>query len=520
MPSYDAIVIGGGVNGMAAAGRLAKSGRKVLLFESRKELGGGAARRSFAEGYSVDGAAHLLHLLDSRVEDQLDLASHGLRYLETALPTTALSADGRHLRFEGVYGETLSGDISPKEKQAWAALRERLLLHAETLKPFKQMTPPRLEQKAGNDMLALAKIGLGLRRRGRANLQDFLRLLLINIYDVLDEELTDERLKGLIAHDAVLGAYTGPRSPNSLLLLLNRLAGEVKGSAGALALPAGGVAAVAASLVKAIAALKVECRTNAGVAAIRIENDRAVGVRLSSGEEMSAGMIVSAINPRITFLDLVGHRHLDIGFMRGIEAIRMRASTAKLHLALNGAPDFLKADLKSRLVIAPSSNAVEEAFNAVKYNQFSATPVMEIMMPSAFEQGFAPQGHHVLSAIVQFAPTELAGGWAKGKPAFLKAIMQRLETYAPGIGKQVVKAELLTPQDIESEYGFIGGNWHHGEFAVERMLFLRPMPGLAQYETPIGNLYLAGAGSHPGGGISGAAGWNAAERILQKGARR
>jgi len=200
-----------------------------------------------------------------------------------------------------------------------------------------------------------------------------------------------------------------------------------------------------------------------------------------------------------------------VGFVRKVEAIRMRGSVAKLNLTLNAAPDFRGANLRSRLVIAPSSKAVEEQFNFIKYNEFSPEPVMEIVLPSAFEGGA-----HRLSANVQFAPTAPEGGWGKVKPQFLKAIMKQLELYAPGIGKLVTDTELLTPEDIEKQYGLIGGNWHHGELAVERMLFLRPFGGMAQYETPIRGLYLGGAGAHPGGGISGAAGWNAANHILKE----
>ncbi len=492
MPSFDAIVIGGGTNGMAAAGRLAKAGQKVLLLESRKTLGGGA------------GISHLVNVLDSRVEKELQLEKHGLSYADANVSTTALSPTGDHLVFGGAFGEALSG-VSEGEARAWAELRARLLAHAATLKPFKQMTPPRLQHKAGNNLMAIARMGLGLRMRGKDALQDFLRLLLINVFDVLEDELTDDRLKGLIAHDAVLGAFMGPRSPNSLLLLLNRIAGD------SLKYPKGGVPSVAAAMSKAIAALGVESRTNAAVQSLVVENDKAVGVVLKSGERIDARRVISAINPQTTFMKLLGARQLDVGFVRKVEATRMRGSVAKLNLKLKTLPDFRGANLRSRLVIAPSARSVEEQFNPIKYNEFSPEPVMEIVLPSAFEEG-----PHTLSANVQFAPTAPESGWATAKPAFLKAIMKQLELYAPGIGKLVKETELLTPEDIEREYGFIGGNWHHGELAVERMLFLRPFAGAAQYETPIRGLYLASAGSHPGGGISGAAGWNAANHILKR----
>lgn len=508
MPSCDVIVIGGGTNGLAAAGRLAKAGRKVIVLESADVAGGGARTIEFAKGYRVSPVAHLLNLLDIRVEQGLGLE---LSLAAANIATTALQPSGDHLVLHGNYGESISGTLADSDRAAWIDLRKKLQRFAAMLRPFKAMSPPRLGKGVGNDMLKLAGMGLKIRGLGRDDLREFMRLLLINVADVLDDELKDDRLKGAIAFDTVLGAHLGPRSPNSLLLLLNRLAGN------ALSLPAGGMGSVASAMVKAVQALGVEIRLKAKVKSVNIAGDRATGVTLQNGEVIGARTVVSAINPKTTFLDLVGPRHLDTGMMRRAKNILMRGNAVKLHLALKGAPDFEGADLKTRLVIAPSVRAVEDAFNPVKYVEFSENPVMEIVIPSAFEEGMAPKGHHVLSAIVQYAPV---GMDAKSRAAFLKRIMATLENYAPGIGKLVLKSEMLDPGDLEKTYGFVGGNWHHGELAAEQMLFLRPFIGAAQYETAIPELWLAGAGSHPGGGISGAAGWNAAERILKMEGRR
>ncbi len=511
MPSYDAIIIGGGTNGLAAAGRLAKAGRKVLVLESAAVAGGGATTKEFTKGYKVSAVAHLLNLLDPRVEQGLDLKRHGLEFAATNVSTTALSPTGDHLRFEGNYGETISGSLSETDRASWNELRQKLMRFAAVQRPFQAMTPPRLGKGVGNEMMKLAGLGLKIRGLGRDDLREFMRLMLINVADVLDDELKDDRLKGAIAFDTVLGAHLGPRSPNSLLLLFNRLAGE------ALSIPKGGMGSVAAAMSNAVQALGVEIRLNAKVQSVTIADDKATGVTLKNGETLSAKTVISAINPKTTFLDLVGPRHLDTGMVRRANNILMRGNAVKLHLALKGAPNFKGANLKTRLVIAPSVRTVEDAFNPVKYGEFSENPVMEIVILSAFEEGLAPKGHHVLSAIVQYAPVVMD---AKARAAFLKCIMATLETYAPGIGKLVVKSEMLTPEDLEKQYGFVGGNWHHGELAAEQMLFLRPFIGAAQYETAIPGLWLAGAGSHPGGGISGAAGWNAAERILKTEGRR
>lgn len=520
MRSYDVIVIGGGTNGLAAAGRLAKAGRKVLVLEQSSVLGGGAQTCEFAPGYRVSPVAHLLTMLDPRVEHGLDLRRHGLTYAAKSIASTALSATGDHLVLEGAYGQHVKGSLSAADREAWRTLRDRLMRFASVLSPFKDITPPRLSHAAGNPLLKLAQLGMNVRRLGRDDLREFMRLLLINVADVLDDEVTDDRLKGLIAFDTVLGAHLGPRSPNSLILLLNRLAGEAAGERAGLALPKGGMGAAAAAMAASVQWLGVDIRLNSKVVKILIEGDQIAGLALSDGLEVRAQRVVSAINPKTTLLSLVGPRHLDTSFIRRAQNIRMRGTACKLHLALTAAPDFRGADPRTRLVIAPSIREVETAFNAVKYGGFSERPVMEIVLPSAFEEGHAPAGHHVLSAIVQFAPYALRGGWASGQLAFTERIMAVLEAHAPGISRLVVAQQLLTPEDLEAHYGFVGGNWHHGELAVEQMLFLRPMIGAAQYETPIAGLYLGSAGSHPGGGVSGAAGWNAAERILATEGRR
>ena len=284
----------------------------------------------------------------------------------------------------------------------------------------------------------------------------------------------------------------------------------------AITMPKGGMGAVGAAMEQAVTRAGGVVRLNGAVARIIIDNDRAVGVALASGAEARAPIIISAINPRTTFQKLVGPQHLDAGFYKRTHHIRSRGGAAKLHLALKGTPHFRGADFKSRLVIAPSIRAVEDSFNAVKYGEVPLQPVLEAILPSAHEPGFAPDGCHTLSAIVQFAPHAPKDGHAAARAQMLENSLAVLETYAPGIRGMMIHSELLMPYDIEARYGMVGGNWHHGELAVEQMLFLRPLPEAAQYSTPLPGLWLAGAGNHPGGGITGAAGWNAAERILRE----
>jgi len=509
MPSseHDIVVIGGGTNGLACAARLAKSGRRVTLVEAGARCGGGAATVEFAPGHRVSGLAHLVTMLDRRVVSEMKLAQHGLDYAEADMATTTLGPRPLTMR----RGRT--DDLDAAEASAWEALHKRLDRYAGLLAPFREMTPPRLSRNGGNDLKSLARMGLDVRRLGKAETRELLRVFLINVADLLEDDLSDDRLMGLVAFDATLGSWLGPRSPNSLLLLLNRMAGEAGGKRGALALPKGGMGAVADAMASAATKAGVTIRTGARVATIRMSAEHAAGVTLETGEEIMSHLVVSAISPQATLRQLAGPPHTDIGTMRQVNGIKSRGGAAKLHLALSGTPDFGGADLRHRLVIAPSVDAVERAFNPVKYGEVPERPVMEITLPTAHDPDLAPAGHHVLSAIVQFAPHDPADRNA-ARASMLENTLAVLEEHAPGLRDLILHAELLMPYDIEARYGMAGGNWHHAELSVEQMLFLRPFHGAAQYESPLPGLWLASAGSHPGGGISGAAGWNAAGRIL------
>ncbi|NJS38430.1 MAG: NAD(P)/FAD-dependent oxidoreductase, partial [Rhodobacteraceae bacterium] len=388
MPSYDTIVIGAGPNGLAAAHRLASRGASVLVLEAAETPGGGA------------GLSHLSYNLDPRVERAMNLAAHGLQWRTTNLATTVLSPDGSHLRLEGALGATLAGDIDKRDRTAWAALRARLLRFAAVLGPLNQMTPPRIARSVGNPMAKLAMIGLRARMLGAAEFRELGRILLTNVHDLLDDELTDPRLKGALAFDATLGGWLGPRSPNTVLPWLVRLSGQTAGVQGALGLPVGGMAALGAVMARAAAGQGVTLRCATRVSRIMVEGERAVGVVLATGEELRSPHIVSAVAPTVTLLHLVGPRHLDAGLTTRTRHFKSRGGAAKLDLTLHALPDFRGADLRDRLIIAGSEHEVERAFNPVKYGRVPDRPVMEIVVPTAQET----DGPHQMSAIVQFAP--------------------------------------------------------------------------------------------------------------------
>jgi phytoene dehydrogenase-like protein len=495
MPSFDTIVIGAGPNGLAAAHRLASKGAKVLVLEAGDAPGGGA------------GLAHLSYNLDPRVETAMNLAGHGLEWADANLATTALDPGGNHLRLEGPVGARLSGTIVEADRKAWEALRARLLRFAAVWSPLNQMSPPRIARGVGNPMLKLAMVGLKARLMGAGDFRELGRILLTNVHDLLDDELSDPRLKGALAFDATLGGWLGPRSPNSVLPWLVRLSGQTGGQQGALGLPKGGMAALGTAMARAAEAQGVTLRCGARASRILVEGERVVGVVLAGGEELRAARVVSSIAPKTTLLSLVGARHLDAGLTTGARHLKARGAAAKLHLTLRALPDFKGASLTDRLLIAGSEHDVERAFNPVKYGRVPGRPTMEIIIPTAREPG--ADGRHRLSAIAQFAPHDPADRNA-ARAEMLAACMAQLEANAPGIGALVEGAELLMPYDIEDRHGLPGGQWHAGELSVEQMLFLRPLPGIAQYKGPLPGLWLASAGCHPGGGISGSAGWNAA----------
>ncbi|MEH7828717.1 phytoene desaturase family protein [Gemmobacter denitrificans] len=492
MPSFDTIVIGAGPNGLAAAHRLASRGVSVLLLEAGDAPGGGA------------GLAHLSYNLDPRVEKAMDLARHGLTWASRDLATTVVSPDGRHLRLQG---DRVTGDLPETDRAAWTALRARLLRFAAVLAPLNHMAPPRLARNVGNPMVKLAMIGLKARMMGGAEFRELGRILLTNVHDVLDDELTDPRLKGALAFEATLGGWLGPRSPNSLLPWLVRLSGETAGVQAAHGLPKGGMGAITEAMVRAVTAAGVTLRCKARVARILVEGEKVVGVVLQGGEELRAARVVSSLAPRTTLLSLIGARHLDAGLVTRMRHQKARGGAARLHLTLRGIPDFMGANLQDRLVIAGSEHDVERSFNPVKYGKVPSHPGLEIVIPTAHEP--RADGRHHLSVIAQFAPHAPADRDA-ARAEMLAACLAQLDRHAPGLAGLVERADLLMPYDIEDRYGLPGGQWHAGELSVEQMLFLRPLPGIAQYRGPLPGLWLASAGCHPGGGISGTPGWNAA----------
>lgn len=517
MMSFDAIVVGGGHNGLVAATLLAMAGRKVALFEASAELGGGAKTVEFHPGFKVPELAHVINRLHSDVIKAMELEKHGLKLGKPGVPISILDEHGKPLVLEGIYGETISGELGEEEKQDWLALRGRLLKQAAIYKQVFDHMPPPLERPGWREMLRLGKTALSLRMMGKIEMRHFLRMMLMCVDDVGKDHISDDRLRGLLALDATMGAHLGPRSPTSVLGLFYRLDGEVDGVMAGEVVPVGGPGAVIATMENSARAAGVEIHCGAKIARIDVTKGSAVGVTLDDGRVFTANTVFSSADPKTTFLNLAGPRVLETGFVRAVSNIRMKGDAARLFLALDKVPQFKGLSptaLAGRMVIAPSSDYVDWAFNPSKYGELAAAPAMEITVPSIMDTSMAPAGKAVLSVTLQHCPYDLKVGWEIGRTLLTETALNLLERYAPGIKSSVIASELLAPPDIEKRCNMTGGHWHHGELQADQMAMMRPVPTAARYATPINNLYLCGAGSHPGGGISGLPALNAVKTYL------
>lgn len=506
----DIIIIGGGHNGLVCAAYLAKAGRKVTVLEAADQVGGAAITREFTPGFSVSAGAHILNLLDGDIRKDLALESHGLQMSQSDLSSIALSEDGQHLTFKG--NQVLGTGVSSDDQTAMVEYHRFMTRFAGIIAGLHNDIPPRVSLTERKDLFSLAKTAWKIRRMGTTDMREFLRIAGINMYDILKENFEHPMIRGALSLDGVLGSFLGPRSNNSVFCALHRWSG---GNINNIA--KGGMGAVTAALASAARQQGVSIETSSPVARILMENGQASGVELENGQQLKAGIVVSNADPKTTFFNLLGARHLEAGFVRKMQHMRMLGNASKLHLALDGMPEFYGLDTEQaaqRLLIAPDIEYVERAFNHAKYGEHSIDPVAEISIPSLNDDSLAPAGQHVLSAIVQYTPYKLKAGWPQAKQAFLDQSIDLIAKYAPGIRDQIVAAELLTPVDIEREFRIHGGHWHHGELALDQFMMMRPVPGAAQYNAPVDGLYLCGAGSHPGGGVMGSAGRNAANAIL------
>ncbi len=519
MKNYDAVIIGAGHNGLICAAYLARSGQQVLLLEAADKVGGLGVAREFHPGFYAS-MAHTVNQLSSNIVDQLNLYQHGLDTDAKALSTIGLHPEAEHVYLDGL---TVKG-ATEKDLSSFQDYSRLMNRFADALLPFWLKTMPDIGFQSMQQLLTFGQIGWKLRHMGKQDMREFLRIIALPTRDLMDEYFDSTLLKATLSWDGLIGSRLAPRSPNSAILaLLYRMAGNYDGQRNSHIIPKGGMAGLMDALAKAAQSGGVDIRTGAAVEKILVEDikagHRASGVQLVGGEIIKASRIISNADPRSTFFDLLGARHLQIEFTQRIRRIRCDGYVAKLHLALDDLPAF--NGLKSadgRLIIAPSMDAIEFAYDDAKYGDCSKQPVMEIVIPTLRDASLAPAGKHVLSAHVMYAPYKIKSDQIESaRTEFLNTVIDQIAVYAPDIRDKILHKELLLPQDIEDQYRVTGGHWHHGELALDQMLMMRPTYEAGQYKTPVESLYLCGAGCHPGGGIMGGPGHNAAQLILSEG---
>jgi phytoene dehydrogenase-like protein len=519
--SYDVVIVGGGHNGLTAAAYLARAGRRVLVLERRHVLGGAAVTEEVVPGFHFSVCSYVVSLLRPEIIRELDLRRHGLEILPLDGTFTPLP-DGDYLWRPDDHDLTRReiSRHSPRDAEAYDDYSRTMVEMARFVRPLLAMLPPdptSLDPRGLARMLGLVRQFRKLPRRARHRL---VQLMTMSAAEFLDQWFESDALKATMAASGIIGTFLGVRSPGTAHVLLHHYMGEIDGTFRAWGLARGGTGAISEAIAGAAREAGVEIRSRSPVHRILAEGGRARGVVLGSGEEVRAPVVVSSLDPRLTFLRLLAPGDLPDAFVEDVGRYRFRGSSAKVNLALDALPDFTAlpgpgAHLRGAISISPTMDYMERAYDEAKYGRFSSRPYLDVVIPSLTDPGVAPPGKHVLSCFVQYAPYHLADGtWDEHRERLGDVVLDTLAAYAPNIREVVVGRQVVTPLDLEREWGLSEGNIFQGELTLEQLFFLRPVPGWAQYRTPVPGLYMCGAATHPGGGIMGAPGRNAATRIL------
>jgi phytoene dehydrogenase-like protein len=519
---FDAIVVGGGHNGLVAAAYLARGGRKTLVLERRHVLGGASVTEEIFPGFKFSVFSYVVSLLRPEIIRDLDLPAHGLQILPLESTVTPMD-NGDYLAGWADPDETRRELCrhSPRDADA-AAVFGRLMHHmAMAVKPILGMIPPDPTSLSPGDLAGLLKLGGHFRSLGAERFHALHKLMTMSSADYLDEWFEFGPLKATKSASGIIGTFLGPRSPGTAYVLLHHYMGELDGAFRAWGFQKGGTGAISESIASAARAQGVTIRTNAAVERVLVRNGEATGVVLEGGEEIPAKIVVSGLDPRLTFTRLVDSKDLPGTLVDAVRRFKFRGSSGKVNLALSGLPNFTclpgeGPHLRGAISISPSIEYLERAYDDAKYGEFSRRPYMDIVIPSMIDPNMAPPGKHVMSIFVQYAPHNLNGGWNDVKrEAFGDAVVDTLARYAPNIKSLILHRQVLTPDDIQRITGLTEGNIFQGELALQQLFFLRPAPQWAKYRTPIRGYWQCGAGTHPGGGIMGASGRLAANEILR-----
>src|SRR5580704_18919376 len=521
---FDIVIVGAGHNGLVAAAYLARAGRRVLVLESRELVGGCAVTEEIWPGYKVSTASYLSSLMQEKVVRELELAKFG--YIVDAKDPAFFSPfpDGRHLFMWQDRSKTLAeiAKFSQRDAEAYPkyeAHLERLAIVAESL---LLTTPPDFPPRGPGDFLEFLKLAGKLRGLSRDEIIGLVKIFTQSAADFLDQWFESEQLKVTLATDGVIGANGGPKSPGTAYILLHHCMGGVNGHRGLWGFVKGGMGAVSNAIADSARSRGVKIRTNVPVAKILVSEGRARGVVLESGDEIPAKIVASNLDPRRTFLKLTAAENLPPAFLESIRNFRSEGTSLKMNLALSGLPEF-KAypgapgpQHKATMHICPSVEYIERAWDDAKYGRPSRSPLIEMTVPTMYDPSLAPEGRHIMGIFLQYAPYTLKDSdWDRERDPYTERILDVIEEYCPNIRSIIEHRQTLTPLDLERRFGITGGNIFHGEMSLDQMFVMRPVAGWARYRTPVKGLYLCGSGAHPGGGVMGAPGHNAAREILR-----
>ena len=519
---YDAIVIGAGHNGLIAAAYLARAGKRVVVLERRPIVGGAAVTEEIFPGYRFTEFSYVVSLLRPEIIRDLELPRHGLKILPLPSTFTPLrdgdylaSWDDHDLTRRELYRH------SPRDAESYDEYSRVMARAAKAIKPIIGLVPPDPSSLSPRDLLGLLKLGRFGASLSERELYQISKLVTQSSGDLLDDWFELDALKGTKSASGIIGTFLGPRSPGTAYVLLHHYMGEIDGAFRAWGFAKNGTGGVTAAIASSARALGVEIRTSAPVAQVIVKGGRAVGVALENGDELHAKVVMSAADPKRSFLQFVDKQHFPDDFTESLRNLRVRGSSGKVNIALSELPDFSAlpgegALHRGAVSISPSIDYIERAYDEAKYGQFSKNPYIDMIFPSKIDPDMAPPGHHVASCFVQYAPYDIEGGWDDTKrDAFGETVISTIEQYAPNIRRAIVGMQVITPKDIERIAGITGGNIFHGELLLHQLFFLRPAPQWADFRTPLPGYYFGAAGAHPGGGVMGAAGKMAATEILR-----
>jgi len=521
---YDAIVVGGGHNGLVAAAYLARAGRKTVVLERRGMPGGCAVTEELWPGYRVSTGAYLVSLLQERIVRELELERFGYRVIPKDPAFFSVYPDGHHLFFWQDEGKTLAeiAKFSARDAEAFPKYEAYLESLAVVVESLLLVTPPELPPRKPGDFIEYLKLLGRFRKLGPREITGLVKIFTQSAADLLDEWFESPEIKVTLATDGVIGANGGPRSAGTAYILMHHCMGGVGGKRGLWGFVKGGMGAVSEAIAASARSRGAEIRLNAPVSRVLIRDGRAYGVAMENGDEIHADIVASNLDPKSTFLRLVEPAALDPEFRAAIGHYRVEGTSLKMNLALDGLPDFSALpgtpgpQHGATMHICPSIEYVERAWDDAKYGRPSRNPLIEMTCPTIYDPELVPAGKHIMGIFLQYAPYTLRdASWDDLREPYGDRVLDVIAEYAPNIQGIVRERQVLSPLDLERRFGIAGGNIFHGEMSLDQMFFLRPVAGWARYKTPVRGLYLCGSGAHPGGGVMGAPGYNAAREMLR-----